>query len=108
MTTRDDRALAQRVGQLDGLHDAGLIGRGGSRRRTLGPSPPVRQVIPHGEPSAAGPLVADLHQQRRLAAAARTVGQHDRAAGLAVGLVRDTRDLIEVHDPSLNSADTGP
>jgi hypothetical protein len=50
----------------------------------------------------------DLDQQRRFAAAARTVRQHDRALGLAFRFVCDARDLIEVHDSSLNNADTGP
>ena len=108
VAARDDRALGQRAGQLDGLDDAGLVGRGGSGRRALRPSPPVRQVVPHREPAAAGPLVADLLQQRRFPAAAGAVRQHDDTLGLAFGFVRDARDLLEVHASSLNSADTGP
>ena len=79
MAARDDRALGQRAGQLDGLDDAGLVGRGGPGRRALRPAPPVGQVVAHREPAAAGPFVADLVQQRRLPAAARAVGQHDGA-----------------------------
>src|SRR5258708_30535406 len=112
MAARDDRPLGQRVGQRDGVGDTGLVARGGSGRRTLGPSSPVRQVVPHSEPAAAGPLVADLRQQWRLPATASAVCEHDHAywgaVGLLVGLVRDSRNLIKVHEPSLNSADTGP
>jgi hypothetical protein len=109
---RDHRAVRERPGQCDGFNDARLIQRGGSRRRALRPSPPIRQVVPHREPASAGPFVAGPLKQRRFPAAASAVGQHDCADWGALArsrwLVGDACDLIERHSLSLNSADTGP
>ena len=108
VSARDDGTLRQGAGQLDGLDDARLVGRGGSGRRALRSSLPIRQVVPHSEPPAAGPFVADPLQQRRFPAATGTVGQHDDTRRLAVRLVGDARDLLEAHSLSLKNADTGP
>ena len=96
MSAGDQRAVGQSAADGDGLDDAGAIGRRRTRRRALGPSPPVRQVVADREPAASGPLVAKSLQHRRFPVAAGPVRQHHDAGRCAVGFVGDARDVLEV------------
>ena len=96
MTTGDQRTVGQFAAHGDRFDDAGSVGRGRPRRRALGPSPPVRQVVADGKPATSGPLVAKSSQQCGFAVAAGTVGQYDDTGRRAVGLVRDAGDRVEL------------
>jgi hypothetical protein len=97
MPTGEHRPVAQAAGPPDRLGDTVLIGGGRTRRRTLGPTPAVGQVVPHGQESGAGPLVADPDQQRGVPVAAGTVGEHHDTFRGTVGLVRHPGEVVKIH-----------
>ena len=110
VAARDDRAVGQRAGQLDGLDDAGLVGRGGSR--TAAPSAVAADTAGCTAPRASR---GAAHSSQILCSSgdsrlppAPWVSTTTPCGPCPVGLVGDARDLLEVHSPSLNSADTGP
>src|SRR5206468_8448098 len=91
----------------DRLDYADAIGRSRTGRWSLGPPPPVRQVIANRQPAASGPLIAKSLQHRRIPVAAGAVREHHHTGRCAVRPMGDAGDIVESHR-SLNSGETGP